>query len=165
MVTAVHVRRKYKNMLRITCESSGRWPHSGTGGTIISGTIIPCCRKTPAFLRGDATFCPSADVCISVFSASVLIPFDHVLLHYHTTVLLTHFARSLLTPRLCCCCPHARIIVFSKLRAICKTATGPCSVEELMRMCDLYREEEEVALELLRDLTQVTPLILPRKTV
>ncbi|CAN0487391.1 unnamed protein product, partial [Scytosiphon promiscuus] len=41
-----------------------------------------------------------------------------------------------------------------KLRAICHSATEPCSVEELMRACDLCREEEEVTLELLRDLTQ-----------
>ena len=86
---------------------------------------------------------------------------------YHTTVLLIHalctkltYTSPLLLP------PRAYdITAFSKLRAICKTATEPCSVEELMRGCDLCREEEEVALELLRDLTQVTPPILPGKTV
>ena len=80
MVTSVQVRRKYKNVSRITYESSGRWPHCGTGDIIISGTIIPCCRKTPAFVRGDAILRPSADVCVFIFSASVLIPLDYVLL-------------------------------------------------------------------------------------
>eukprot|EP00904_Undaria_pinnatifida_P000303 jgi/Undpi1/10273/HiC_scaffold_28.g12725.m1 len=40
------------------------------------------------------------------------------------------------------------------LCAKCRTATEPLSVEELMRACDLCEEEEEMVLELLRDLTK-----------
>lgn len=42
-----------------------------------------------------------------------------------------------------------------QLTAICCTATEPSPVEDLMQACDLHPQEEEMAFDLLKDLTEV----------
>lgn len=42
-----------------------------------------------------------------------------------------------------------------QLNAICRTATEPRPVEDLMQACDLHPQEEEMTLDLLRALTEV----------
>lgn len=71
-----------------------------------------------------------------------------------------YFAPSLLCISFLLFLPFSHTTAFFKLCAKCRTATEPLSVEELMRACDLCEEEEEMVLELLRDLTKVRRLIL-----
>ena len=48
---------------------------------------------------------------------------------------------------------YLRIVV--QLEAICCTTTEPLPLEDLMQACGLHSQEEEMTLDLLKDLTEV----------